>query len=125
MNPQEIFDTISKHLLTQKKKALNSKNYCLYRTDNDLKCAIGCLIPDDLYDPEIEGFSVADCFCSTKPKGGLEKLQNILAKLNLDDNKILLERIQSIHDDNQPEYWLYGLNRLAKEFKLSNANEQS
>jgi hypothetical protein len=44
------------HLATQKARAWSEDNgTCGYRTETGLMCAVGCLIPDELYDPEIEG----------------------------------------------------------------------
>ena len=34
------------------------KKVCRYRTEAGQKCAVGCLIPDELYDPEWEGSRV-------------------------------------------------------------------
>lgn len=53
MNKQEIFDTVVRHLHAQGKPALNDAN-CRYRSDAGLSCAVGCLIPDEFYDPQME-----------------------------------------------------------------------
>lgn len=48
---QELFDYVATHLLTQKGKA-KSNGVCVYLDPKSgRKCAAGCLIPDDLYDP--------------------------------------------------------------------------
>lgn len=60
MDKQQIFDTVATHLLKQGKPALSAEGYCRYRTDDGLKCAVGVLIPDDKYDPKIEGYPVGD-----------------------------------------------------------------
>ena len=56
---QKVFDKVATHLLTQK---LSAQEYgggnCYYRY-HGLKCAIGALIPDEVYDSKIEGGSVA------------------------------------------------------------------
>jgi hypothetical protein len=58
MNTQEAFTTIVTHLAKQAKKALSvgdgSASYCMYRSPEGLKCALGCLIPDDLYEPAMD-----------------------------------------------------------------------
>ena len=54
--PQEVFDQIVTHLLTQNKQSKYYKDlrtFCAYRS-GDLKCAAGCLIDDDEYSPEME-----------------------------------------------------------------------
>lgn len=60
MNRQFVFDTIVNHAFSQQKCAVNSFGKCRYRTDNGLKCFIGALIPDSMYDKEMEGRGVLD-----------------------------------------------------------------
>lgn len=49
------FDIVKKHLLTQNKQSVEEfSGKCRYRGGEGLKCAIGCLIPDDMYKPEFE-----------------------------------------------------------------------
>jgi hypothetical protein len=62
MNRQEIFDKVAKHLLTQNAPATvvydgpdGDVLHCVYRSPAGLKCAVGVLIPDELYHPGIEG----------------------------------------------------------------------
>src|SRR5260221_341011 len=60
----DIFTKVTKHLLTQNAKAesFNKKTQhtdCCYLTPTGLKCAIGCLIKSDCYDPAIEGCTVS------------------------------------------------------------------
>lgn len=54
--PQQIFDVVVTHLAQQKKRSMFN-GVCKYRFeegDHTLKCAIGCLIPDNEYDASIE-----------------------------------------------------------------------
>ena len=53
MNAQEIFDTVAKHLAKQGHQARNGAT-CSYRTPNGDKCAVGCLIIDEEYSPEMD-----------------------------------------------------------------------
>lgn len=50
---QEVFDQVKTHLLSQKVKSMSRtlEDTCAYRSANSLKCAAGCLIGDDEYDP--------------------------------------------------------------------------
>lgn len=60
-NIQETFDTIYKHLLDQGGKSVDrDTGICMYRGPNGTKCAIGCLIPDDKYDPKWERLPIGD-----------------------------------------------------------------
>jgi hypothetical protein len=60
LNHQETFDTMLTHLRKQGQRAVDQTHEhmvdtCMYRTSSGLKCAVGCLIPDDLYDRRMEG----------------------------------------------------------------------
>jgi hypothetical protein len=62
---QELFDYIATFLLKQGRGSLiaDSKNVsvtikgpaCAYRGDNGTMCAVGCIMPDDVYRPDLEG----------------------------------------------------------------------
>ena len=55
MTPQEIFDTVAEHLAKQGHPALSGyKGSCMYRNKNGESCAVGCLIPDEMYDPKMD-----------------------------------------------------------------------
>jgi hypothetical protein len=51
---QETFDFVVRHLYKQGKPA-RENYYCRYRTNDGLMCAVGCLIPDEVYTPKMEG----------------------------------------------------------------------
>jgi len=59
MDAQTIFNTVATHLAIQGGPALNDLGHCQYRAPNGRKCAAGAMIPDDQYDPRMEGRSVA------------------------------------------------------------------
>jgi len=110
MNRQEIFDTVAKHLLTQKVKSKAA--ICLYRGPNGTKCAIGALIKDEFYDIEME------CL------GGL--LVNSSAQWALKQSGVrfsdglwsFLSQLQEIHDEHEPETWKDELDQFAKKHSL-------
>ena len=118
MNPQEIYDTVAKHLFAQGmrsrgKKPNDAASSCMYRGPNGTKCAVGILISDKLYEPTMEGSSITGLF----------------ANYNLPDwmnqNLRLLIALQDTHDYSW--YW-YGSDRMkerlahvAGEFSLSAA----
>lgn len=58
MTDQEAFEKAARHLLTQKKVAIEGGK-SLYRTSDGRRCAIGALIPDDEYSRDFEGETVA------------------------------------------------------------------
>ncbi len=94
--PQEVYDYVAAHLLTQNAKAqgeIGSANGCLYRAPEGRKCAAGCLIPDDLYTPAMEGRGIADSIVAE----GLERVpQGALG---------FLRSAQLIHDHRDPPEW--------------------
>lgn len=91
MKNQEIFETVSRHLFKQGKRSVSgSGSCCLYRGPNGTSCAVGCLIPDDQYNPGMEYISVdrlIENFVDTTP---------VLKSLKR--NVGLLAELQSAHD---------------------------
>lgn len=54
MDRQAVYNTVRDHLMKQGRRALNGIT-CAYRGEAGRTCAVGCLIPDALYDPTMEG----------------------------------------------------------------------
>lgn len=54
MNAQDVFDVVVTHLYRQGRRA-TSNEVCVYRADDGSSCAVGCLIPDEAYTPDLEG----------------------------------------------------------------------
>lgn len=55
MTKADVFYRVIAHLRAQGVQAKNEIGSCRYLTPEGLKCAAGCLIPDDEYNPEFEG----------------------------------------------------------------------
>jgi hypothetical protein len=59
---EEVFDTVRSHFAARllggsQELARTEKGRCLYRLEKDgqvLKCAVGCLIPDEMYNERME-----------------------------------------------------------------------
>lgn len=102
---QEIFDTVTNHLMTQGKPAKEGHT-CLYRSPDGLKCAVGCLIEDSEYNSDMEGTSVA----------GL--IQDNRLPERLKDHSQLLADLQLVHDDWHPNQWEDRLIRTAYRYGL-------
>lgn len=124
MNRQEVFNKVSTHLLSQMRQALGKNYFYAYKTKDGLKCAIGCLIPDNLYDPKIEGLTIRDIMEISSQilfsKNILEFkniLETELGPLNNDD-LIFLKDLQLIHDFFFPDTWKKKLENLAKSSNL-------
>lgn len=111
MEIKELFEKVKTHLLTQNSRSLNDPEFsgCAYRGAEGKSCAVGCLIPDDLYDVKIEGISASD-----------ERIIRILHKVGIldepkykvtdffgsDSQKItMLRQLQLMHDSLPIELW--------------------
>lgn len=114
---QEMFDRVAEHLLTQNKKA-SVEDYgsvsCRYRVfDNEtgecLKCAIGCLIPDDKYSARDEGYSAASV---------LSRLFGVPGRSRMSE---LASDLQKVHDLYDVEWWPQELRAKAGYYGLSTA----
>ena len=124
MEPQEVFDKVVAHLLTQKVQS-EENELSKYYGPNGLKCAVGCLIPPDLYNSEIEGISISltyNPFGILIKSNGEHILAKILNNIGISENtpsRELLMELQVIHDCLYPKEWFVVLRELAIEFDLS------
>lgn len=132
MNTQETFDTVARHLLTQGEKStkmekmgkLNGEDvlqpFCAYRGEGGLKCAIGVLIPDDLYDSDFE------CRAIYFIQGP------VLDAVTPDDieeyhfGENFLEKLQLVHDEGDPNgdlitQWKRELRAIAESYGLDHS----
>jgi len=121
---QEAFDTVAKHLFEQG-RASKRGVYCAYRGEGGTKCAVGVLIPDELYDEEMDNtaysnptgiFTVVRKFPELKRIFGRGKASIIP----------MLGDLQYLHDSAE---WgrtnttslRAALRRIAKDYRLSPA----
>lgn len=105
---QQVFDQVAKHMIKQGKQSINSVMECVYRGPNGLKCAAGCLISDDEYDPKFDGNNMS---------------WSLLVNAGYVPSKHsnLIRLMQSVHDrqDGQHGGWVMDLRIAAKQFGLS------
>lgn len=98
----QISEKIRDHLIKQKAKSENNNGSCKYRNVNGKMCAVGCLIPDSVYTPELEGKAM-----------GREEIITAVGlslKMKLDvDTLALLRAWQNYHDST---YCLFKDNEL-------------
>lgn len=103
--PQQVFDHVSAHLLTQGHRSEDFvSNTCAYRGQNGDMCAAGCLMSDKEYREEFEG---ADW-------GTLVSEKNVPPA-----HEALIARLQSIHDGPAPNTWKEKLQALAERYQFS------
>ena len=111
MLAQEIYDTVVQHLFAQGKPAYGyyseennvGEAGCAYRT-GELKCAVGCLIPDDVYRSDMENQSVTN----------LVNHSEFMVPSYFGGHIPLLNKLQTAHDsslnwehDNPEKGWNY------------------
>lgn len=111
LSAQEIFDRTAKHLLAQGQRAKAPCDYgssSVYRTEDGLKCAIGCHIPDDLYEPWID-----------EKRLDVEILPSkFLPGINVNQHLELLVVLQECHDTRLPNTWYIYLANIARVYGL-------
>lgn len=94
MNKQEIFDKVLNHMRNQKLPARNNGSCVYYDETTNRKCAIGCLIPTEQYDPMFD----TAIFCHVGVNVTVQKaLENVGIKIN-EDMLEFLDQLQLIHD---------------------------
>lgn len=120
---QEVFDRVATHMLLQKKKSVSEEmirdkwghqklaSSCMYRGDDGLKCAVGCLIKDELYNECIEHQGVDDAdVIDALTESGIVCSDYMLK---------LLVTLQGIHDDSDPKHWENALGEVAEGWGLT------
>ena len=112
MNINEaLFKLSADHLIKQGKRAENEEFECVYRSpESDDKCAIGVLISDDHYDPDIEGHTIKSCDLILEL---IARSNNVpVESINVD----VMNALQFIHDEHYPIDWPIALTKKAQEF---------
>lgn len=128
-NDEDAIKAITIHLLTQMEQSMGPSGDCSYRGrteevwDEDgyiieeseptgYACAIGCIIPDELYHMDLEGLTIDD-----------EVIVDLIKKShpNWDFNETsekLLKAFQLIHDRvHRPEFWPMHISALEYLYK--------
>ena len=100
MDNQEVYDKVKAHLLSQNRKSLELGGGCAYRGMDGAMCAVGVLIPDDMYSRSMEG---SEC--------GVGEVRDVLANLGI--NGAFARGLQQIHDGVYLSNWNNELKRFA------------
>jgi len=119
---QQVFNRVTDHLLSQQKKSMTvttnlPDGQCRYRSDSGLKCAIGALIPDDKYQPDMEGCTAPALI----QRFGWEAVGLDGSNLTLDEQyslRCFLDNLQCVHDLYAVEDWKKELLAVAMKYKL-------
>lgn len=112
--PEDIYALVRGHLLGQGARSVGPAG-CAYRGSGLTACAVGCLIPDGLYDPVLEGrparalagvaVMVLDAWTDVRLRRALSALQAALPDVFGPTNVRLLTQLQCVHDMGVPSQW--------------------
>lgn len=89
MTPQEIFDRVVEHLYKQGNRSTDTR-LCRYHNEDGTKCAIGVLIPEDIYFEEIDQNNRSIKYLLAQYKDKFPEWMH--------ENVALLSELQSVHD---------------------------
>lgn len=122
MSLQQLYDDICSHLDRQGCQSLGSGGSlvpaCMYRGVEGRKCAVGGILPDQYYTPNMEGMG-AEELLGEYPElveyirehyhlgGGIEEVEDLLL------------RTQRVHDEFLVETWAVQFERAAIDFNLT------
>jgi hypothetical protein len=113
LTARDIYERVSTHLLTQRAVSEDDNGSCRLRSSNGRKCAIGSLIADELYRPEIEGIGIS---YYRNAKDGTLLRALYASAVNAYDPEIveLLIELEEVHDDFDVDEWPQLLTRLGQ-----------
>jgi hypothetical protein len=109
---QELFNRVKTHLLNQGERADSDVqnagiDECVYHAPSGLKCAVGCLITDEVYRPTMEFVDVFD-----------EPVYSGLRDSGIDmsgKTVSILRKMQHVHDCADPSEWSESIDRVEME----------
>ena len=107
---QQVFNHVVKHLREQGAKCMVSRN-CRYRDwESGRACAVGCLIPEEVYQDDMEhcGVDVLVEYADIDPR-----LRSVL-----EQHVNLLRDLQKIHDEDLVDDWEESFAVVAEKYNL-------
>lgn len=109
---QWMFTTIWKHFVVNKnKRGINANGYCVYRDPSGCRCILGVVMPDEVYDPSMEGWTF-----SAFSEANLDRMRLFF---DTDRDSTFLKALQQTHDElADGEDLESGLRYIAKEYAL-------
>ena len=111
MDTQQAFEMAVKHLRKQGRRSLQyGAITCMYRIpESGLKCAVGALIPDELYQESFEGVGIVRLIDT------FDEINKLFENVNFK----LLEDLQNIHDNYEVTNWENELQELSIVYGLT------
>jgi len=99
-----IIQHVARHLILQNQRSYDED--CKYKSEG-LSCAVGCLVSDEEYDPEMEGAAIRD---KRFDKFGIGA-----------QRRALLNSLQLVHDSMMPYEWHNELMSVCNQYGLDTA----
>ncbi|BAO85169.1 hypothetical protein [Caballeronia cordobensis] len=113
LSPKDIYERVSEHLLTQRAVSEDDNGSCRLRSPEGRKCAIGSLVRDDVYRPELEGVGIS--YYRHAQDGTLLRALYASQVNAYDPNIIdLLIELEEVHDYADIDEWPELLAALGK-----------
>ena len=118
---KDLFFQIKEHLLAQKHKAQEKGDIddlievCVYRSRTGKKCAVGCLITEENYHPDIEFNSVESRHVQNaiiQSFADSDERKNCKDERLRDQTVKFLMDFQDLHDAVDPEKWADAIDEL-------------
>jgi hypothetical protein len=104
LSARDIYERVSAHLLAQRAVSEDENGSCRLRSSHGRKCAIGSLVNDEVYRPEIEGVGIS-YYRHAKDGTLLRALYaSDVDAYDPDIVKLLIE-LEEVHDDFDVEQW--------------------
>ncbi len=139
MSLQSVFDTVAAHLLSQGRRSWRGDKatgvgMCRLRADDGARCAVGCLLPDEVYDESLEGRTIDTIMhtaewqrgssgpysCAAMPaRRAWDHLAGLAPEAADGQLGSLLGELQAVHDKMDPARWLETLMSVAWRHGLS------
>lgn len=122
MKKSEIINLVKKALLTQGKRSMLQEGYsgCAYRDGKGNKCAIGHLIPDELYNHEIEGHGIFEVSVYYDNKVFNNVFKYLMKLGDFDDRSEAIdfyEHLQAGHDTVSVDQWEHFYDKMLRNYK--------
>ena len=111
MDTQQAFEMAVKHLRKQGcRSEQDGAILCRYHIpENNLKCAVGALIPYELYQESFEGRGIVDLIDT------FDEINKLFENVNTK----LLEDLQNVHDNYAVTYWERKWEEISKFYGLT------
>ncbi|WP_233866755.1 hypothetical protein [Paraburkholderia adhaesiva] len=116
LRKQGVFNFVAEQLLHQNARAMAPGTAkCMYRAPDGRRCAIGWLMPDEVYRSRLEYIGVnelaSELLTSTNPEHF--RFAEFLLR-----HMWLLRELQGLHDAHTPDAWPVRLRMIAAEHRL-------